>query len=190
MSKLIDEQFSEIFGFSDLVDYYNKNKEKTFDEWLEFDRTFEKPGKQGLVGLLKPKKSITNIKSKIVFKISQYINYLVQHEYSVMKGLNELSPYCPHFCKVIGTILCEVDSDCRKSGNPFEIRTKHPIEKEVLLTEYVEDSSKLYNYIKSKKIHENVLYSAIKQVLMAIAIAQRKKNFSHYYALPALRKRN
>jgi hypothetical protein len=180
MSKLIDEQFSEIFGFSDLVDYYNKNKEKRFDEWLEFDTTFEKPGKQGLVGLLNPKKSKTDIKSKIVFKISQYINYLVQHEYSVMKGLNELAPYCPHFCKVIGTILCEVDSDCRKSGNPFEIKTKHPIEKEVLLTEYVEDSSKLYNYIKSKKIHENVLYSAIKQVLMAIAIAQRKKNFSHY----------
>lgn len=175
---------SEIFGFSNLVSYYNENKDKKFSEWLEFDKTFEKPGKQGLVGLLNPTHKIKNKNSnkdyKYVFKISQYINYLVQHEYTVMKGLNELSPYCPHFCKVIGTILCEVDSQCRKTGNPFQINTKYPVEKEVLLTEYIEESSKLYNYISSKKIHENVIYSAIKQVLMAISIAQKKKQFSHY----------
>ena len=174
-------QLSEIFGFSNLVEYYKENKDKKFKEWLEFYETFENPGKQGLVGLLRSTKKITGIEDpKFVFKISQYINYLVQHEYTVMKGLNELAPYCPHFCKVIGTLLCEVDSECRKSGNPFQITTKHPIEKEILLTEYVEDSAKLYNYIGSKKIHENVLYSAIKQVLMAIAIAQKKKQFSHY----------
>ena len=187
----------DIFGFSNLVGYYNENKHKKLNEWLDFYETFEKPGKQGLVGLFKPTKNINNedkspvsdrsINSsgknrdyKYVFKISQYINYLVQHEYTVMKGLNELSPYCPHFCKVIGTLLCEVDAQSRKSGNPFQITTKYPIEKEVLLTEYIDNSYKLYNYIVSKKIHENVIYSAIKQVLMAIAIAQRKKQFTHY----------
>ena len=169
---------SEIFGFSNLVEYYNQNKDKNFHEWLEFDQTFKNPGKQGLVGLLNSTKKIGN--NKFVFKVSQYINYLVQHEYTVMKGLNELSPYCPHFCKAIGTILCEVDPQSRKSGNPFEITSRHPIEKEVLLTEYIDNSSKLYNYIGSPRIHENVIYSAIKQVLMAIAIAQKKKQFSHY----------
>ena len=169
---------SEIFGFSNLVEYYNQNKDKNFHEWLEFDQTFKNPGKQGLVGLLNSTKKIGN--NKFVFKVSQYINYLVQHEYTVMKGLNELSPYCPHFCKAIGTILCEVDPQSRKSGNPFEITSRHPIEKEVLLTEYIDNSSKLYNYIGSPRIHENVIYSAIKQVFMAIAIAQKKKQFSHY----------
>ena len=58
---------------------------KKFNEWLEFDQTFENPGKQGLVGLLKPTKNIKDNKDpKFVFKISQYINYLVQHEYTVM----------------------------------------------------------------------------------------------------------
>jgi hypothetical protein len=174
---------SEISGFSSLVKYYNEHKDKNWMEWLEFDQMFAKPGKQGLVGLLNPKEEIlspTGKPLKFVFKISQYINYLVQHEYTVMKGLNEISPYCPHFCKAVGTVLCEIDPTARKHGNPFKITTKHPIEKEILLTEYVDNSSKLYNYIRSDKIHENVIYSAIKQVLMAIAIAQKKKRFTHY----------
>lgn len=179
--QLKDSPLSEITGFNYLIDYYNKNKDKNWKEWLEFDQTFAKPGKQGLVGLFKPIKKIEYKKQlKIVFKISQYINYLVQHEYTVMNGLNEISPYCPHFCKAVGTILCEVDPKIRKEGNPFQIRTKHPIEKEILLTEYIDNSNKLYNYIRSDKIKDNVIYSTIKQVLMGIAIAQRKKQFTHY----------
>ena len=190
MSKLVHDKecytnpLSEITGFSSLVEYYNKNKETNWMDWLEFDQTFEKHGKQGLVGLFRPKKkeilSPNGKPLKFVFKISQYINYLVQHEYTVMKGLNEISPYCPHFCKAIGTILCEVDPTATKTGNPFKITTKHPIEKEILLSEYIENSSKLYNYIRSDKISENIIYAAIKQVLMAISIAQRKKQFTHY----------
>jgi len=185
MSKAIKNDksspLSEITGFSSLLEYYNKHKDTNWNEWLEFDQTFKNPGKQGLVGLFKPKKEMDSCRPlKYVFKISQYINYLVQHEYTVMKGLNEISPYCPNFCKVIGTLLCEIDPSARKVGNPFQITTKHPIEKEILLTEYVDNSNKLYNYIRSDKVHENVLYAAIKQVLMAIAIAQKKKNFTHY----------
>jgi hypothetical protein len=172
---------NEITGFSTLIDYFNKNKHKPWKEWLEFEQTFDKPGKQGLVGLFKPTKEIDSHKKlKFVFKISQYINYLVQHEYTVMKGLNDISPYCPHFCKAVGTLLCEVDPSSRKIGNPFQITTKYPIEKEILLTEYIDKSNKLYNYIKSDKISDTVIYTSIKQVLMAIAIAQKKKQFTHY----------
>ena len=183
IAKHISNPLTEISGFTSLVEYYNTHKDSKWMEWLEFDQTFEKPGKQGLVGLFKPKENILSPSGKplkFVFKISQYINYLVQHEYTVMKGLNSISPYCPHFCKAVGTLLCEINPNARKSGNPFKITTKHPIEKEILLTEYIENSTKLYNYIKSDKIHENVIYATIKQVLMAIAIAQRKKRFTHY----------
>ena len=31
-----------------------------------------------------------------------------------MKGLNTLSSYCPHFCRSIGTILCDVEPKCKK----------------------------------------------------------------------------
>ena len=168
---------SEVSGYGELMAYYDSNKDKPWKEWLEFDTIFVKPGKQGIVGLFRQKSEETR---KYVFKISQYINYLVQHENVVMKGLNEISPYCPHFCKSIGSIICEVDPKYRKTENPFDITSKYPIEKEVLLCEYIDKSCKLYNYIRSDKISEDILYSTVKQVLMGITIAQKKKQFSHY----------
>ena len=159
---------------------FQTNKDLPWQDWLEYITTFDKPGKQGLVGLMKSKKD----DAVYVFKISQYINYLVQHEITVMKGLNDISIYCPHFCKALGSIICKVDPRTRKSGNPFEIQlgtSAYPIEKEVLLCEYIDKSTKLYNYIRGiDKIPEEVLYSTIKQVMMAIIIAQRQKRFSHY----------
>ena len=42
------------------------------------------------------------------------------------------------------------------------------INKEVLLTEYLEKSSKFCNYIRAvDKIKEDILYSTVKQVLLA-----------------------
>ena len=117
---------------------------------------------------------------KYVFKISQYINNLALHESVTMQGLKEISKYCPHFMKGFGVIKCNVEPKYRKATNPFEIKSKYPIEKDILLCEYIDNSSKFYNYIKSERIHENVLYSVVKQVLMAITIAQKEKQFTHY----------
>ena len=165
-------------GYNELVSYYEKNKDKPFNEWLSFDTIFDKPGKQGLVGLLTPKE---DKKKKYIFKMSQYINYLIHHEDTVMKGLNELSPYCPQFCKSFGSIICSTDTIAGKKGNPFSTKSGHPIKKEVLLCEFIDNSCKFYNYIRAvDRIKEDVLYSTIKQVLMAIGIAQKKKQFSHY----------
>lgn len=167
---------SEISGYNELVSYYEKNKDKPISEWLKFDCMFEKPGKQGLVGLFETLEG----DNKMVFKISQYINYLVHHESIVMKSLCDLSAYCPHFCKGFGDIICDVEPKCNKQGNPFELKSKYSIKKEALLCEYIDRSCKFYNYIRSEKVSEEILYSTIKQVLMAISIAQKKKKFSHY----------
>lgn len=190
---------SEIMGYGELVSTYEKNKNKNWKEWLNFDKIFDKPGKQGLVGLLSIKTDDTEsnnsfstvegtisetnseIKDKqIIFKMSQYINYLIQHESTVMGGLNDLSGYCPHFCKLVGNILCEVDPKSGKTKNPFNSEAKYKIKKETMLCEYIDKSCKFYNYIRSDKISEDVLYSTIKQVLLAISIAQKKKQFTHY----------
>lgn len=176
--KYIDSPLSILSGFNKLVEYFDKHKENKWTEWLKFETVFDKPGKQGIVGLLNPIKN-ENI-PKFVFKISRYINYLVHHEYTVMKELNDISPYCPHFCKAVGTILCEINPKIKNKLNPFQLATKYPIEKEVLLTEYIDKSSKFCNYIRSKEISDNIIYSTIKQVLMGIAIAQKKKSFTHY----------
>ena len=174
------DPLSEASGSKELLAYCNMNKDKPWEEWLEFDSTFPKPGKQGLVGLLKLTTQKTG-PDKCVFKLSQYMNYLVQHESTIMKGLNMITPYCPHFCKFLGSINCKVDPRCRKTGNPFDVSHNYGVEKEVLLCEFVDKSCKFYNYIRAvDRISENILYSVVKQVLMAIAIAQRKQKFTHY----------
>jgi hypothetical protein len=170
---------SEISGYSELLSSYNQNIENNWSDWLSYETTFEKTGKQGLVGLFR----IDKLNTKIVFKLSQYINYLVRHESIIMKGLNALSAYCPHFCKYIGNIECEVNPSIKEQGNPFDINgITHPITKEVLLCENIDKSHKLYNFIKSseKNLPETILYSSIKQVLLAISMAQQKKKFTHY----------
>uniref|UniRef100_A0A6C0EJN9 Protein kinase domain-containing protein n=1 Tax=viral metagenome TaxID=1070528 RepID=A0A6C0EJN9_9ZZZZ len=168
---------SEESGFDKLVAYYKKNQDRPWYDWLEVKTVFPRPGKQGLVGLMVAKDDPNLI---FVFKVSQYINYLVQHELSVMKSLNTLANYCPHFCKSVGGILCEVDPTSRKEGNPFEMNSPYIVEKEVLLMEYLNKSYKFYNYIRSDRVKEEALYSTIKQTLLAIAIAQKTKRFAHY----------
>lgn len=165
--------------YDQTIKYYNLNKDKPWSEWLVFDTLFNKPGKQGFVGLFRLK---DDPRIKIVFKISQYINHLSIHEHTVMNGLNDLHEFCPHFCKSIGLINCKVDPKIKKEGNPFDLDTQYPIVKETLLCEYITDSYKFYNYIRTEedRIPEKVLYNAIKQVLLAVSIAQRCKRFSHY----------
>jgi len=155
----------------------DKNLNNEYQEWLDFYKVLDKPGKQGVVGLFK----IKNTDKEIIFKISQYINYLVFHESRVMDGLNEISLYCPHFCKSLGIINCKIDAKYRKNiENPFQIENKYPIMKDILLSEYIDNSCKFYNYIRTDKVHEDVLYSIVKQVLLAISIAQKTKKFTHY----------
>lgn len=172
MSSLNEES-----GFNRLVTYYQKNKDRPWTEWLEVTEIFQRPGKQGLVGLFTSKEDKNII---YVFKISQYINYLVYHELTVMNCLNSIADYCPHFCRSIGSLTAQIDPTKRKNGNPLDSDCKYKIEKEILLTEYLDKSYKFNNYIFSPKIHEDTLYSTVKQVLLAICIAQKEKKFTHY----------
>ena len=77
-------------------------------------------------------------------------------------------------------IKSKVEPKYKKSENPFDIKSKYAIEKDVLLCEYIDKSCKFYNYIRSDKVEEDVLYSIVKQVLLGITIAQKEKKFTHY----------
>ena len=149
--------------YQKLITYFEKNKDKPWNEWLKFDKLLDNQGKQGMVGLFNLKDENEEDNIKYIFKLSQSLNYLVYHELTVMQGLSSISNFCPFFCKGIGSIKCKVEPK-RKIKNPFDIKSKYPIEKEVLLCEYIENSSKFYNYIKTKDIKEEMLYSIVKQV--------------------------
>ena len=98
------------------------------DTPYEFVKMFKK-GKQGLVGLLEHKE--TN--KKYVFKTSQHIDYLCDHEETVARRLNELK--CPIFLKLENACTMNVNPDC-KADYPFE-QCDLPVKKRVLLFSYV-----------------------------------------------------
>ena len=70
----IDSLTTSSSDYHDLVRFFDANKTKPFHEWLTFDSLLDKPGKQGIVGLFYTKEKHPK---KVIFKLSQYINYLV-----------------------------------------------------------------------------------------------------------------
>lgn len=164
-------------GFNKIKEYYEKNKNKKWNEWLNIKKFFIKSGKQGCVGIFQSKQDKT---IQYIFKLSQYLNYLPQHELSVMSELAKITDFCPHFSRSIGILTCDIDPYKNKE-NPLEIKeTKYVIEKELILTQYIENSQKFSNYIYSKKIGDDILYSTIKQVLLGLEIAQKECKLTHY----------
>jgi len=154
---------------------YQENRNKPFKSWLNYENIFPNQGKQGIVGTMTTKDK----SNSVVFKISQDINYGIEHESIVMESLNDISGYNPHFCKSIGMIEAAVEPKYKKDQNPFSIKSKYPVRKKLLLMEYLKNCYKLYNYIKSD-ISEDILYSTIKQVILSLIIAQNKLHFTHY----------
>ena len=93
-------------NYNQLLNNFEKNKNKKWNEWLYFDSLVGAQGKQGVVGLIKSKED-DNV--QYIFKMSQNINYLAYHELIIMQGLNTITNFCPNFCKGIGLIKTNVE---------------------------------------------------------------------------------
>lgn len=163
----IIEELQNIMGSQEKFDF--------LPEEVVSIESFSKNGKQGVVGLMKLKSG-----KKCVWKISQHLNYIVNQENAILESLNEMREYCPHFVRGFGKMNVKMTSDFRKVENPFKLTGRHNIYNDVLLLEHVDNSRKLYRYIKNKNIEEEVLYSIVKQTLLAITFAQREKGLAHY----------
>ena len=131
-----------------------------------------KKGKQGLTGLLLNKK--TNV--KCVFKMSQHIDYLCEHEETVARRLNELK--CPVFSKLLHSEAMSVNPDM-KAKTPFHA-CNDPIKRHVLFFEYIKGYS-MSKIIKSKfDVDLSAILSSIKIILLATRLAYESVKFTHY----------
>lgn len=162
-------------NYSKILESFKQNKDKDLFEWVKLESFFPKQGKQGITGIFSLK---DDPKKLMIFKVSQYLNYTPIHESLVMNGLNSIYKFCPHFCRSFGTVKCKTDpNNSLKDKELFNINKKIPVEKDILLMEYIE-GRKFYNYFCSKENH--IIFSIIKQVLLAVYIAQKEKKFTHY----------
>ena len=145
---------------------------------ISFVRKFKKEGKQGLAGICKAK--VDGEQKTMVYKTSRYLNYTSLHEYYVMRSLKAITPYCPYFCEVHDIIQVPMSPNFRDQKNPFKTDpNKYTIQGDVLLMNYVKGKN-LYSLVKRREIDDRIIFSAMRQVIGAIMIAQDELNFSHY----------
>ena len=163
--------------FIDLCkDELNQTEYNQLPHFLEYQGPLLKKGKQGLVGYLIDKKN----KQKCVYKISQYLDFVIDQEYNVMKDLNTLRDFCPHFVKTYGKFRLPITSNYRKSKNPFKPNPDYKnILSEVVIMQNLEGCKKFFKYIKSD-LSTTELLSIVKQTLLASFIAYQKVKFTHY----------
>jgi len=165
----------------DVIDFFNeKNREKekeTFPDFLEYDGPLLKKGKQGLVGFLMDK----NSGKRHVYKISQYLDFMIDQEYRVLMDLNTLRDYCPHFVKMFGKISVPVAANFKRAKNPFMSNPDYKtISTDMLVMQHLEGCKKFFKYIKNDVCSTMELLSIVKQTLLASAIAHQKVKFTHY----------
>tara|TARA_Y100000389_G_scaffold58938_1_gene54937 strand:- start:6378 stop:7952 length:1575 start_codon:yes stop_codon:yes gene_type:complete len=141
------------------------------DTKYKFVRMFKK-GKQGLTGLLQDKQT----GETCVFKMSQHIDYVCEHEETIARRLNDLK--CPVFLKILDSRIMTINPDS-KAAHPFEF-CENPTERLVLFFEYVRGYS-LSKVIKSKhSVDTSVIQATVKIVLLAVKMAYDNVKFTHY----------
>jgi len=152
-------------------------KLKSLPSFLEFGGPILKKGKQGLVGFLINKST----RQKYVYKISQYLDFMIDQEYNVMNDVNGLRDYCPHFVKSYAKFKLPLTSNFKRAKNPFE---NNPLYKSIvtdmIVMENLEGCKKFFKYIKNNVASTIELVSIVKQTLLATDIAHKKVKFTHY----------
>ena len=136
---------------------------------IEHIRKFEQ-GQQGITGLARVDDTVC------VYKISQFLNYLPEHEYDIARALERLS--LPHFCKAIDLRTVPINPRFRVDEvDPFSDCVK-PVHIGVLFLEYVEGVS-FMDHIADTAVPMNAIMSIVKQVMVSVLYAQQT-HFAHY----------
>ena len=158
-------------------------------------RTFSKYGRYGVVGVCE--------NGTKVFKIAQEINRDIKHEYTIIKDLNILRDFCPHFVHGTDVKTMDISEKYMYSPEEYDIYYKHAnsIPREVLFMDVLQKKD-FASVLKSRSSplasarHSSLtsarrsssrsslcssrIMSQVCQVLMGLEIAQRYCKFTHY----------
>lgn len=171
-------QFLYDMNHNNFQNYYLQNKDKKWNEWLVIlpDQNQKKmDGKQGYVGILHHPQ---NKKLCCLYKISKVDDNLVEHEWKMLKGLETISTYCPHFHKVYGII--PFDSNLHYNNEPLYYNTKSKIvTRPMLLTQFIHHKYNFREMIEDPMVKDEYVINIIKQIILCIYMSHKYK-FTHY----------
>ena len=155
-----------------------------FEDHLQFKNVFPRLGENAIAGLFTSQNDNED-QFEFVFKYPKFMNYLSIHEDIIYRSLNEISGYCPHFSRSYGLTTLKTNKNT-SAENPFYIKqNSYGIVKDILMVESLNGNPKLNSYILNPNVSDSIIFSSIKQVLLAICVAQRKKQFTHYDLHPS-----
>jgi len=174
--KEIQEYFSD--AAEKLKSKKIKDKMKFMRSLFNYESTFGTDSVQGTAGIVSTAK---NENDKIVFKVSNCIDFSIEHESKALDKLNEIADFCPHFMYKFAEVDLPVCFNFFKSSK----RGKHGIFQDsdllcmtpVLFTEYL---SKYTFYHAIKTYNKNIIGSMLLQILSALKISQKYADFTHY----------
>jgi hypothetical protein len=187
---------SVVSSFLDECSKLPKDKRvKCIKQTLNFQKVFDTDSVQGIAGVANIETDIPitvtqpdqtdhveNLCQQIVFKLSVEVNRTIEHEFFILKKLNQLRKFCPNFVGTFGLLSAYVnksffdDPNPKTLKNPFDIKN-NVVPSNYLLLEYVGDVTfrHVYNYADKQTV-TGVLLS----VLCALQVAQTKLKFTHY----------
>lgn len=150
---------------------------KKFSQRLGFVKVFPVRGRQGITGILRLK----SINENVVFKVALQLDHSIEHEDMVMKELNSLRPFCPHFVGNLGMIELPISNEFISEPDDHSLfkNSNDYFPSKVLLIEYVSPVS-LYHLCKYLSNRKDVIISALSQIMLALDIAQTKLKFTSY----------
>jgi len=175
LRKTTREIFDKIKTTADIKK--TRDKLKSLRTHLKFCRIFNSDTVQGTAGIVQLKNLPEN---NIVFKVSNGVDYAIEHETSVLQDLEEIEEFCPHFMSKIQNIELPISAlfftePCKEQG--FMEDSNDYFITQVLFTEYVSRYS-FYHFLKTE--NKNVINSLILQILCGISFAQKHCNLTHY----------
>jgi hypothetical protein len=136
-----------------------------------------KPGKQGVVGIVYDKNTLT---AYSVFKIACMFGHIATHEHSTFAALDAIHTYCPFFVRGKGYVPeMKINSDITETDNPFRVDDR-PVLMDVVFMEYISNAKKLVQFVRHAPIHDSVLASQVLLCLAATRTAFRLCRFTHY----------
>ena len=169
------ERLKKESDYKEIQSIVNMNLTSPLDEWTEFQKVFTVLGENAITSTLKT----THGNHEIVSKFAKHHNYTIRHEYKIYQSLNCLQSYSPHFSRLY-TMLKSKTNKNLKTENPFVIeQNAYGIKNDILLLEYY-NKPKFNQYLLNSNVSEKIIFSTIKQVLLALSFAQRKIQFTHY----------
>jgi len=154
-----------------------KEKLKYLRSQLNFKRVFSSDSVQGTAGLVTIKELDQN---PIVFKVSNGVDYTIEHESMVLEDLKQIEEFCPHFMSKYDIIELPVSSIFFQEPHEeygFMEDSSDYFMTQVMFTEYISRFT-YYHYLRSGKIP--IVNSLILQTLCGLHMSQEHVKLTHY----------